>query len=140
RIRDHEIHEKAPGDLVTIVDHEVEALLHRQLPSLLPGSRVIGEESTAAQPTLLNSLNDGWVWLVDPLDGTRNFVEGIADFAVMIALLHNGVTQNAWIYSPTAATMAYAERNAGTWWNGERIHLDNSAATLRGNVHTRFLP
>lgn len=140
RIRDEEIHEKAPGDLVTIVDHEVEALMEKRLPSLLPGSRVIGEEGTAAHPELLNTLNDGWVWLVDPLDGTRNFVEGISDFATMVALLYNGVAQHAWIYSPTAASMAYAGRGEGTWWNGRRVYLDGNSAALRGNVHTRFLP
>lgn len=140
RIRDDEVHEKAPGDLVTIVDHEVEALMEQRLPSLLPGSRVIGEEGTAAHPGLLESLNDGWVWLVDPLDGTRNFVNGVADFATMVALLHDGVPQHAWIYSPATASMAYAERDGGAWWNGDRITLNETPTTLRGNVHTRFLP
>lgn len=114
--------------------------MEKRLPSLLPGSRVIGEEGTAARPELLSSLNDGWVWLVDPLDGTRNFVEGRRNFATMVALLHNGVAQHAWIYSPTAASMAYAGRGEGAWWNGQRVRLTDSPSALRGNVHTRFLP
>lgn len=137
-----EIKEKSPGDIVTVVDHAVEKALNVRLPAVLRGSRVIGEEAVAATPKLIDSLNDGVVWLVDPLDGTRNFVNGSSDFAIMIALLKNGVTINSWIYSPVHKTLAFAEKGNGTYWNGERVKSGafEKSTPLKGFVHTRFLP
>ena len=75
-----QINEKTPGDLVTIADHEAEARLTEALAGLIPGSRVVGEEAVSVDPGLLDGLDQGCVWLVDPLDGTGNFVAGSPHF------------------------------------------------------------
>src|SRR5687768_3745093 len=85
-----EVVEKAKDEVVTIADREAELLIEPQLSKLLPGSRVVGEEACAAEPHLLERLDDGDVWLVDPLDGTANFVAGRPVFASMVALLRDG--------------------------------------------------
>ena len=76
-LSDGEVKVKAPGDVVTIADHEAERALTAGLSRLLPGSEVVGEEAVAADPDVLGRLGDrGAVWVVDPVDGTNNFAAG----------------------------------------------------------------
>ena len=99
----HEISEKKPGDLVTVADKESERALTRYLQSLLPGSRVIGEEAFEADPTMLDMLDAPEpVWIVDPVDGTRNFAHGKSPFTVILALVKDRVTYGGWINDPVA--------------------------------------
>ncbi|KAF1048354.1 inositol monophosphatase family protein [Xylophilus sp.] len=121
RLRDADVGEKAPGEWVTIVDREAEAALAAVLPRLLPGSRVVAEEAVAAQPSLRDGMGQGWVWLVDPLDGTANLVRGHDDFALMVALLHNGLACGSWIFAPASGSLAVAEHGAGAWLDGARV-------------------
>lgn len=138
-----EIEEKAPGDIVTIADREAEVIITPLLLALRPGSRVVGEEAAALRPSLLSNLNEGSIWLVDPLDGTANFAAGRTPFALMIALLSNGETIAAWMLDPIADTLAVAERGSGAWLAGERVYTKDGspgASALRGAVFTRFMP
>ncbi|MDB4986019.1 MAG: inositol monophosphatase [Myxococcaceae bacterium] len=139
----HEIEEKAPGELVTVADREAEQLLSEALLELLPGSRVVGEEQAAKQPRLLDGLDSGDVWLIDPLDGTHNFVEGRPCFSVMIALLRAGEAVAAWMLDPITDSMAHAERGAGAYVEGVRLESVSSspgAALLRGSVLKKYMP
>jgi 3'-phosphoadenosine 5'-phosphosulfate (PAPS) 3'-phosphatase len=86
-LQDDEVWLKTPGEVVTIADEEAEQLLARRLGDLLPGTPVVGEEASSQDPRLLSCLSEDHVWLVDPLDGTANFVAGGADWAVMVALV-----------------------------------------------------
>ena len=137
----HEIEEKSPGELVTIADREAEAILAAGLAPLLPGSRVIGEEACAADPRLIGTLGEGIVWLVDPLDGTGNFAAGRPDFAVMVALLRDGVVQAGWMLDPLSGRLARAELGGGAWLGGRRLRATPHApgARLRGSMG-RFMP
>ncbi|MDB5800453.1 MAG: inositol monophosphatase [Rhodocyclales bacterium] len=141
-LRAGDVIEKAPGEVVTIVDREVEQALGLSLQALLPGSRVIGEEGVAENPGLLDDIARGWVWLVDPLDGTANFVAGLPSFAMMVALLHDGLAIASWIYAPVNERLAAAEIGRGAFINGRASRLLMSAPgeDLRGIVKTRFLP
>jgi fructose-1,6-bisphosphatase/inositol monophosphatase family enzyme len=142
-LQEGEIEEKAPGELVTVADREAEQLLSEALLELLPGSRVVGEEQTARQPSLLKRLDDGLVWLIDPLDGTANFVEGRPCFAVMVALLSNGETVGAWLLDPISNTLSRAERGAGAYADGARLKTSEGspgAAQLRGAVLKKYMP
>jgi fructose-1,6-bisphosphatase/inositol monophosphatase family enzyme len=136
-----EIEEKSPGELVTVADREAEALLTAGLAALLPGSRVIGEEACSIDPRLLDSLGQGTVWLVDPLDGTGNFAAGRPDFAVMVALLRDGATQAGWIFNPLSGQLARAELGGGAWLGGQRLQATPGApgGKLRGSMG-RFMP
>jgi fructose-1,6-bisphosphatase/inositol monophosphatase family enzyme len=137
----HEVEEKTPGELVTVADREAEALLTAWLAPLLPGSRVIGEEACAIDPRLIDSLSEGTVWLVDPLDGTGNFAAGRPHFAVMVALLRDGATQAAWILNPLSGQLARAELGGGAWIGDHRLRAIPQApgAKLRGSIG-RFMP
>lgn len=112
------------------------------LEALLPGSLVIGEEATHADPSRLARLSsEQWVWLVDPIDGTRGFVEGTDHFGVMVALLEHGQTRAAWIDLPLREQTFVAELGAGTYRNGERLRLPPGGARPlpRGNLYTTFM-
>jgi fructose-1,6-bisphosphatase/inositol monophosphatase family enzyme len=71
-----DVEEKSPGELVTAADHHAERLIGEQLLQLDPSARIVGEEACARNPALASALNQGTVWLIDPLDGTGNFVSG----------------------------------------------------------------
>jgi len=133
---------KSPGEVVTIADEEAEEALRRRLRDLLRGSTVVGEEACSADPTLVAALGGERTWLVDPLDGTANFVAGSTDWAVMVALIERGTTSASWIWRPAASVMYMAERGAGATRNGISLTRDRApleVADLHGAVLTRFL-
>ncbi len=122
-----------PGDLVTIADEESERALTHTLSGLLPGSRVVGEEAASANTDVLNHLaSDDPVWIIDPIDGTANFVNGVARFAVMVALVRQGETLMGWIHDPVANRTLWAEKGAGAW-------LEETGQS-RASVHLSPLP
>jgi fructose-1,6-bisphosphatase/inositol monophosphatase family enzyme len=140
---DHvDIIEKAPGDLVTVADRHAEAIITPCLLKLLPGARVVGEEACAADPALLRDLDQGMVWLVDPIDGTINFAEGREPFSVMVALLKEGEPVLSWMLDPVGDELCLAERGSGAAVNGVRVFTAGDAVTrpLRGAVLNRFMP
>ena len=143
-LHSNEIEEKSPGELVTIADRESEALLTKGLMELLPASVVLGEEETTRHPEILQRLTGSAdLWLVDPLDGTSNFVEGKPCFSVMVALLRRGETVASWMLDPLTGKLAVAEKGSGAYWGGERIAASRdtpATSDLRGAVLTRFLP
>lgn len=113
----HQIKSKTyPGDVVTIADEESERMLGPRLNALIEGSRVIGEEAAFADPTLFDLLQGtDPVWIIDPIDGTANFVNGVAAFAVIVALVHRGETQAGWIYEPLEGKTLWAAKGKGAW-------------------------
>lgn len=161
RLISGDVHEKAPGELVTVADRAAEKVITEGLRELLPGSVVVGEEGVAEDPSVLDRLHDaGAVWVVDPLDGTANFAAGRAPFVMMVALLRDGVTDAGWILDPRADSLAWALRGRGAYVDDRVIRTDGTdpvlraddAAGARGNgrpavrgelrgvVSSRFLP
>lgn len=140
-LANHEVQEKSPGDLVTVADIEVEHFLSEELPKLLPGSRVVGEEAYSNDHTVLDHLSDdGAVWLIDPVDGTVNFAHGRETFCVMAALVIRGEPVMSWIYDPLSAGMAFAEKGGGTYWNGDRLFVPVSPSmeNLVGQINYAY--
>lgn len=89
------------GDLVTVADHAAEVALTTRLVAALPGSNVVGEEAVAADPTVLELFRrPDPVWVVDPIDGTRDFARGGRTFDVMVALVVGARPVAGWIYAP----------------------------------------
>ena len=86
-LAEHEVRAKDGGELVTVADIAAERQITRRLRDLLPGSQVVGEEATAEDPGLLDTFaqEDGWIWVIDPIDGTSNFAGGRPVFALMVA-------------------------------------------------------
>lgn len=119
---DADIAEKNPGDLVTVADREAEVLITEALTAAYPDAVVLGEEASAEDPSVLERYATAeHSFTVDPVDGTKNFVHGSPDHAVMAAELRGGEVVRSWIWQPQHELMYVAERGAGSWRNGERL-------------------
>jgi fructose-1,6-bisphosphatase/inositol monophosphatase family enzyme len=118
-LAEHEITAKAADDVVTVADHEAEAMLGEGLARIadLP---VVGEEAAHADPSVQDLLA-GDCWIVDPLDGTRNFARGQPPFGILIAMAAGGVAHSGWIYDCLSDRLCVAHRGKGAFVNGEMI-------------------
>jgi fructose-1,6-bisphosphatase/inositol monophosphatase family enzyme len=137
-----EVFEKSPGELVTVADREAEDLITPQLQALVDAP-VVGEEATAANPGLVRALREApAAWVVDPLDGTANFIAGRPEWAVMAALVRDGMTVAGWIVRPADDLVYEAESGSGACRNGVRVRRPPAPprpAELRGAAHTRYM-
>ena len=131
-----------PLDLVTAADRAAEAALTARLPELVPGSTVVGEEAVASDPGLLERLHDAApVWIVDPLDGTKNFAAGHGPFGTMVVLVERGTLIASGIYLPETDQIFVAERGLGAYLNGVRIEPRSpTTGVLAGTAEVRFMP
>jgi fructose-1,6-bisphosphatase/inositol monophosphatase family enzyme len=116
-----------PSDLVTEADEAAERMIRRELEAFAPGALFIGEESVAADPSLLGKLADAdFAVVVDPVDGTFNFASGIPAFGVMASVVWKGETVAGIIYDPMGDDWIMAEKGAGAFLrrpDGEAIRL-----------------
>jgi fructose-1,6-bisphosphatase/inositol monophosphatase family enzyme len=139
-----EVHQKTPGDLVTIADQESERALTEGLIALRPGSTVVGEEAVAADPAVLGRMSgEGPIWIVDPVDGTNNFAAGKEPFAMMVALIEAGEAVASWILDVPGDHLTVAELGSGAYRDGVRVKSrtdDPGLAALRGVVATHYFP
>jgi myo-inositol-1(or 4)-monophosphatase len=106
---------KGPGDFVSKADREAERLIKEDLMGARPTYGWLGEETggeDGADPTRR--------WIVDPLDGTTNFLLGMPHWAISIALEHKGEIVSAVVYDPAKDEMFWAEKGAGAWLNDNR--------------------
>ncbi len=116
-----------PADLVTEADEAAERMIRRELEAFAPGALFVGEESVAADPSLLAKLGDAdFAVVVDPVDGTFNFASGIPAFGVMASVVWKGETVAGIIYDPMGDDWVMAEKGAGAFLrrpDGEAIRL-----------------
>jgi len=142
KLSDGDIMEKSPGDLVTTADIEAETKLTTRLKDHLPGSLVVGEEAVAQDHTTLDLLNsDAPVWIIDPVDGTRNFAKGDSVFGSMVALIRGEEIIAAWIHDPARQRTAVAEKGSGASLAGRPLFVKQFQAlecmTVSLNEHHR---
>ena len=137
----HEIEEKSPGEVVTLVDREAEAMIAEALRRMRPDAVVVGEEAAHANPALVDVLQTNQpAWLLDPLDGTANFVAGTNHFAIMVAFVEDRRTTHACIWRPSVTESWTAQLGEGARCNGARVEVTKpDVSGLRGAILTRFL-
>jgi len=109
---------KGPRNFVTAADHRAEAILREELTKARPDYGFLGEEGGAHPGT-----DKTHRWIVDPLDGTTNFLHGIPHFAIAIALERSGAIVAGLIYNPANDEMFVAERGKGAFLNDRRIRV-----------------
>ena len=110
-----QVSSKGPGDFVSKADREAERLIKEELMGGRPTYGWLGEETGGEEgqdPTRR--------WIVDPLDGTTNFLHGMPHWAISIALEHKGEIVSAVVYDPAKDEMFWAEKGAGAWLNDSR--------------------
>ena len=119
KLAEHEITAKAADDVVTVADNLSEDLLTEGLAKLID-LPVVGEEACHADASVQDRLA-GDCWIVDPLDGTRNFAKGKPPFGILIARAEQGVAQSGWIYDVLSDRFCVAHSDQGAFVNGEKI-------------------
>ncbi len=113
-----------PNDLVTIVDHAVEDALRERLARVAPDAAFVGEEAAAADPSIAAQMaTAAKCWIVDPLDGTRNFVNHVDEFGVIVAYVEQGVTIAGWIYAAPLRALCVGVRGRGVTWQGAPVEV-----------------
>ncbi len=140
-----EVMKKTSGEVVTTADLAAEKRLAHHLKVLVPESVVIGEEAADSDPNLMAALaGPKPVWLVDPVDGTRNFARGKPCFAIIVAFCQGGVTVAGWINDPVNDLTVWAAVGKGAWIGSQRLKAAEPATfgemtgSLRRHLKKRF--
>lgn len=127
------VREKAPADLVTEADIQAQEIASRMILEAFPDHAVLGEEETAdARPVASDA---EYCWILDPLDGTTNFVHGVPHFSVSLALRHRDALLTAAVFHPIADELFTATAGSGASLNGRPIRtsrVTTAAAALAG--------
>ena len=117
-IENLQVSKKGPTDFVTNSDLKVEKIIVDELKKARPNFSFITEENGTE-----NNKDNKNTWIIDPIDGTVNFLHGIPHFAISIALKSNGEIISGLIYDPIKDEMFYAEKNNGAFINNRRIRV-----------------
>lgn len=122
--------EKSKDNPVTVADTEVNQFLLERLGGLDSSAAWLSEES---HDRFEDRVNARRLWIVDPLDATKEFIDGVPDYSVIVALVVDGECEYAVVYNPPRQQMFTAVRGDGAWLNGRRIHTSrvNSIAGSR---------
>jgi myo-inositol-1(or 4)-monophosphatase len=126
------IEAKGHQDLVSEADREVELFVRRELAKAYPDDGIVGEEHAPKAGTT------GYDWVIDPIDGTANFVRGIPAWCVAIACAKDGVTVTAAIHEPSTGETFYGEKGGGAWLNGKPIRTTKSKSLGDGSLGIGF--
>ncbi len=130
----HKVRNKGPQDVVTQVDLDAEEIIVDAISDAFPEHGFLGEEGHAATQA------EECLWVIDPLDGTRNYTVGIPFFCVSIAQVINGRATMGVIYDPVRGETFTACAGQGTYLNGESLRLTPKASLEQAIVHVGFLP
>jgi myo-inositol-1(or 4)-monophosphatase len=109
---------KGPANFVTAADRRAEEILHQELTRARPGYGFLGEEGGRRE-----GADKTHTWIVDPLDGTSNFLHGIPQFAVSVALERDGAIVAGVVYNPANDDLYTAERGKGAFLNDQRLRV-----------------
>lgn len=124
KLEHHEIQEKDAGELVTHADINAEGQLTKALTGIVHGSKIIGEEGFTHDPKMLDFLGgEDPVWVIDPVDGTHNFVHGDHKFCVILSYCVGEDVIMGWIYDPCGERTVIAMKGEGVYENGTRLRV-----------------
>ncbi|HEY3323959.1 MAG TPA: inositol monophosphatase family protein [Planctomycetota bacterium] len=133
----NEVSYKGETDLVTVADREVEAFLRKRLHEIMPEAGMVGEEGTDTRGS------GGWHFVVDPIDGTTNFVHGLPFYSVSLALKDEKETVLGIVYAPALDWTFHAALGGGAWMSktGEadrKLHVSKTPKLIKAVAATGF--
>jgi myo-inositol-1(or 4)-monophosphatase len=128
------VNTKAPNDFVTEVDQAAERVIIETLLTAYPGHGILAEESGREH----GAKHSEYLWIIDPLDGTTNFIHGFPVYAVSIALAHRGVVQQAVVYDPARNDLFYASKGRGAFLNDRRLRVSRRTRMQDALIGTGF--
>lgn len=123
-----EVEDKGGDDPVTVADREAEILLSEGLAKFDSSIAIVGEEASHADASVMDALS-GPCWIIDPVDGTRNFASGKPPFGILIARADAGTVQSGWIYDCLTQRYCVAHLGKGAFVDGERIEAQPTGET-----------
>ena len=125
---------KSTNDFVTEVDQAAERAIIDTLLGAYPGHGILAEESGREH----GAKDSDYVWIIDPLDGTTNFIHGFPAYAVSIALAYRGQIQQAVVYDPTRNDLYYASKGRGAYCNDKRLRVSKRNRMAECLIGTGF--
>jgi len=125
---------KGPGDFVSEVDHAAEAAIIDTLLTAYPGHAILAEESGRAR----GAKDSDYVWIIDPLDGTTNFLHGLPTYAISIALAFRGKVEQAVVYDPARNDLFMASKGRGAFLNDKRLRVSRRTQLADALLGTGF--
>ncbi len=128
------VNTKSPNDFVTEVDQAAERVIIETLLSAYPGHGILAEESGRTH----GAKDSDYVWIIDPLDGTTNFIHGFPVYAVSIALAAHGQLQQAVVYDPSRNDLFYASKGRGAFLNDKRLRVSKRSRMAEALIGTGF--
>ncbi len=132
KVQTEAIETKSLNSLVSYVDKQAEERLVSQLSKLIPEAAFLTEEETVAQT------EGDWLWIIDPLDGTTNFLHQLPFFSISVALQHQGKTIIGVVYEVNREECFYAWKDGGAWLNGRRISVSSNTQLQDALIATGF--
>jgi myo-inositol-1(or 4)-monophosphatase len=129
----NDIQEKSLNSLVSYIDIESEKILVAGLKKIIPNSDFLTEENTTTQ-----SFNSDWLWIIDPLDGTTNFIHQIPAYAVSVALQYKNETVLGIVYEINRDECFHAIKNQGAFLNNKRISVNQNNSLSNSLIATGF--
>ncbi len=134
-----QVSHKQRNDFVTEVDRDAETAIIETLLKAYPSHSILGEESghtsRRKEETLTSAEN---IWIIDPLDGTTNFIHGLPQYAVSIALMQKGVITQGLVYDPNRDELFTATRGRGAFLNSRRIRVSKRTRVEDSLIGTGF--
>jgi myo-inositol-1(or 4)-monophosphatase len=127
------ISSKQQNDFVTEVDKAAEAAIIDMLRETYPKHSILAEETGVS-----GQQDSEYQWIIDPLDGTTNFIHGFPQYAVSIAMAHKGVLTHAVVYDPTSNELFTASKGAGAFLNDKRIRVSKRVKLDEALIGTGF--
>ena len=125
---------KGPKDFVSEVDRRAEEIIIQILLEAYPGHGILAEESGREH----GAKDSEYLWIIDPLDGTTNFLHGFPVYAVSIALAHRGVVQQAVVYDPTRNDLFFSSKGRGAFLNDRRLRVSKRLRIADALIGTGF--
>ncbi len=132
KIKTNDIQHKGLNDFVTYVDQTAEKMLVTRLQKIIIDAGFITEEETVEQS------RSEFVWIIDPLDGTTNYIHGLSPYAISIGLMQENDLILGVVYEIKSDEMFYAWKEGGAWLNGYPIHVSNKRTITDSLIATGF--
>ncbi len=128
------VSQKKANDFVTEVDHAAEQAIIETLLTAYPGHGILAEESGSEH----GAKDSEYVWIIDPLDGTTNFIHGLPVYCVSIALAVKGKVEQAVVYDPTRNDLFTATKGRGAYLNDRRLRVSKRLSLKESLISTGF--
>ena len=135
-LKDLKVEKKGHQDLVSEADKNVEIFIREKISAQFPDDKIVGEEGGSSYSD--GNKGSGYTWVIDPIDGTANFVSGIPAWTIVVALVHNSGVIAGFIFEPVHNELYTAAKGEGAYCNDEKLTVSPSQSIHEGSIAVGF--